>query len=467
MMRVILCLCLAAASLHALEAAAQTYYVSPSGSDGNDGSAGSPWLTLQHAADSVGAGDEVIAAPGTYEGFHTVNGGTADSPVVFRAESSGAIINSRNEDTPDNINVEGTDYVIIEGFTVSDAERAGIRVVESRGVTVRYCIIGPSGVFGILTGFAVEVQIIGNVTFGSQEQHGIYVSNSRGADDNPVVAVNESYGNGLNGIQFNGDCYMEGDGVITGAVVEGNYVHDNDAKGFSLISLSDSVIRNNLIVNNGIEAGAGGIHLVDEPGCGLPSSRNVVVNNTIIEPRIAAIRANLGAEANVIFNNLIISTRSEPIADEDGLSLIDDVTNLVFPEATTDIFVDPADSDYHLVETSAAVNSGTASYSGASAPSSDFDNLPRPDDSGLFDVGCFEFWSTPPPLDDDAEPPPEPVDAADAVDATSDDVSTPDAMGDGSVDVSQEGDAQDAAADGQDQEDGGGEDAGCGCALVR
>jgi parallel beta-helix repeat protein len=467
MKRMMIVFLLAAAALHAQGAFAETYHVSPSGSDSNDGSAGSPWLTLQHAADSVGAGDEVVVEPGTYTGFYIETGGSVDAPLVFRAASGGVIVNSRNSETPDNINVEGADYVVIEGFTVTDAERTGIRVVEARGVVVRSCTIGPSGVWGILTGFAVELRLIGNVTFGSGEQHGIYVSNSHDANDNPVVAGNESYGNAMNGIQFNGDCFMEGDGVISGAVIEGNYVHDNGMKGFSLISLSDSVIRNNLIVNNGIEAGAGGIHLVDEPDCGLPSSRNVVVNNTIAEPRIAAIRANLGAEANVIFNNLIISTRGEPIADEDGLSLIDDATNLVFAEATTDIFVDPAAPDYHLIGTSPAVNAGAASFSGAGAPADDFDGLPRPDDGGGFDVGCYEFWAAPPPLDDDGEPLPEPADVTEPVDAAGDDASIPDAAGDGPSDTGLEGDAADAAADLQDEGDEGGEDSGCGCALAR
>src|SRR4051812_41357264 len=43
-----------------------TYYVATGGNDGSDGSAGSPFKSLQKAADMVVAGDTVIVRAGTY-----------------------------------------------------------------------------------------------------------------------------------------------------------------------------------------------------------------------------------------------------------------------------------------------------------------------------------------------------------------------------------------------------------------
>lgn len=364
-----------------------TYHVAPGGNDGNNGSAGSPWATLQHAAEQVQPGDLVLVQDGTYIGFQIETSGTAQAPIVFRASGTNAVVDAVNPIRGnDNINVEGADYVVIEGFRVHSASRAGIRIVIARGVVVKDNIVGPNGKWGIFTGFARDVQILDNETFGSADEHGIYVSNSDVAGDNPVIRGNHSHGNNANGIQLNGDCFAGGDGVIEGAIIENNVVHGNNFKGFSLISMAGSVVQNNVIYGNGISAGAGGIHLVDEPGCGLPTVNTVVVNNTIVEPRIAGIRMSEGATDNIIFNNLIVSDR--PIRDEVGGNLIDAVTNLE-ASTTTGLFVDAAGGDYHLAPASPAGDAGAAAYQGAGAPTADRDGVPRPQGS-TWDVGAYE-----------------------------------------------------------------------------
>ena len=113
-----------------------TFYVSNAGSDSQAGSAVAPWQTLQKAADSVHAGDRVIVRPGNYVGFDLRTDGTASGPIVFHAES-GAAITSRNGVTPDGVNLEGADYVTIEGFTINGMPRAGIRSVTNHHVSIR------------------------------------------------------------------------------------------------------------------------------------------------------------------------------------------------------------------------------------------------------------------------------------------------------------------------------------------
>ncbi|MEM6841967.1 MAG: hypothetical protein AAF632_07055 [Bacteroidota bacterium] len=48
-----------------------TYYVSLSGDDANDGSIGSPWLTVQHAIDNAVSGDIIRINPGAYDEIGT------------------------------------------------------------------------------------------------------------------------------------------------------------------------------------------------------------------------------------------------------------------------------------------------------------------------------------------------------------------------------------------------------------
>lgn len=59
------------------------------GSDDNDG-INAPFATIQKAADVVVAGDVVTVKPGLYDGpVNITKKGTADKPIVFRAEKSG------------------------------------------------------------------------------------------------------------------------------------------------------------------------------------------------------------------------------------------------------------------------------------------------------------------------------------------------------------------------------------------
>jgi parallel beta-helix repeat protein len=379
-------------------ASAADYFVTPSGSDSNSGSSASPWRTLQKAANTVAAGDVVHVADGTYSGMHLTRSGTTAAPIVFKAEGANVLVNARNATTDDNINLEGASYVVIDGFVVEDAPRAGIRVVEATAVVIRNNVVARSDHTGILTGWTPGIQIIDNISYGAIAQHGIYVSNSRVSPDDVVVRGNECYGNGQAGIQLNGDCWEGGDGIISGAVIEDNLVHDNNWKGFSLISVQNSVIRNNVIWDNGITAGAGGIHLVDQPNCSKPSDNNVVVNNTISEPRIAGIRISLSSTANVLFNNIVVASSSDyTIADEVGGNWIDASSNLL-RTSSTGLFVNFTGKDFHLADASAAVDAGLASYQGASAPAIDREGDARPRGNG-YDVGAYEKGGTAPPPD--------------------------------------------------------------------
>jgi len=182
----------------AFPAFASTYYVSPAGNDSADGSASTPWKTIQHAADNVIAGDMVIVHPGTYAGFvlgwDSPQNGTPSHPIVFLAEP-GAVINHRNDKTADGINLEGASYIQIEGFTIENdgsITRAGIRSVANTNAVIRGNTVDGMGTWGIFTGFSENVLIEKNETSHSVSQHGIYASNSA---DNPILRGNRSWGN--------------------------------------------------------------------------------------------------------------------------------------------------------------------------------------------------------------------------------------------------------------------------------
>lgn len=61
------------------------YYVATDGSDGGTGASGDEWRTIQHAADSVSAGDTVVVTAGDYEEDVdcTVSGASDSNPITF------------------------------------------------------------------------------------------------------------------------------------------------------------------------------------------------------------------------------------------------------------------------------------------------------------------------------------------------------------------------------------------------
>lgn len=393
------------------------YFVSTAGNDGAAGTSGAPWRTLQHAADSVAAGDFVTVQSGNYAGFYLETDGTAAQPITFHA-LPGVIIDTRNAVTPDGINLEGADWIVIDGFELRGLTRAGIRSVINEHVTIRNNIADSNGRWGIFTGFSDDLLIENNVASHSGLEHGIYVSNS---GDRPVIRGNTVFGNYANGIHMNGDLSQGGDGIISGALVENNIIYDNGVGGGSGINadgVQNSRFQNNVLYNNH----ASGISLYRIDGAA-GSNNNVVVNNTIVMASNSrwAINIRDGSTGNHVVNNILYNNHSwhgSISISADSLAGFSSDYNVVMERFTTDdgdsvldlshwrsatgqdqhsvvatpgeLFVDVAGNDYHLSSTSPAIDAGTASQ----APDVDREGAARPAGAG-FDIGAFEAGAAP------------------------------------------------------------------------
>ncbi len=387
-------------------------YVAPGGSDAASGmTPGTAWATLQKAADTVVPGDTVHVADGNYAGFDIRTVATAGSPIEFVASGPNAIIISDNAETPDGINIENAAYITIDGFNSSNRTRAGIRAAVSDHITVRNCTCGTNGRWGIFTGFVDDLLIENNETFGSIDEHGIYVSNS---GDRPVIRGNHSHDNNANGIHMNGDESQGGDGTISDALVENNVIHGNGVAGGSGINMDGvvtSVVRNNLLYDNH----ASGISLYKIDGA-TGATGNLVINNTIINASNGRWCINIsgGSTGNTIRNNILYNYHSfRGVITIDSSSLAgftSDYNSLMnrfstdggdtvitfatwqaagrdahsFLATPADHFFNPA-SDFHLLPSSPAIDTGTAT----NAPGTDIDGDGRPVGAG-YDMGAYE-----------------------------------------------------------------------------
>jgi parallel beta-helix repeat protein len=407
---------------------AADYFVANTGNDANNGLNGSPWRTLQRAANAVASGDKVTVLPGSYAGFNLTSSGSSGSPIEFFAQPGVNITSANSFTNRDGINLEGASWVVIDGFHVANMNRAGVRSVGfdedmAEHVTIRNVTATNNGKWGIFTGHVDDLLIENNHTSGSVDEHGIYVSNS---GDRPIIRNNESWNNNGNGIHMNGDESEGGDGIISGALVSGNIIYNNGVGGGSGINMDgvqDSRIENNLLFDNH----SSGISLYKIDGAA-GSSGNIVINNTVHQASDGRWALNIQDDStnNTVLNNILISDHSFrgaiDISDEALVGFTSDYNvmigrfNLtideeteegfdfaewqdfsdqdahstgVTPAAYASLFANLAADNYQLSATSLARDSGTSQL----APLYDLLKNLRPAGTG-FDRGAYEYGAT-------------------------------------------------------------------------
>jgi hypothetical protein len=412
-----------------VRAAAQTYYVSPGGFDTNDGSSAHPWHTIQHGADQLAPGDTLLINPGTYQesGITITHGGTAGNPVTLKANGTGVIIDKSgaiNTSRQDALFITYANYVVVDGLTIQNSSRAGVRIDNSDHVTVRNSTFANNHTWGIFTDFSDYTTVDNSESYGAALQHGIYICNSR---DYPTIRHNRLHDNAGCGLHMNGDISQGGDGIISFGLVEGNIIYNNGTSGGSAINMdgvTDTIVRNNLIYNNH----ASGISIFQIDG-GSGSRRNKILNNTILEPANTRWPINIpeydhqadpplpdpGNTSNQVFNNIlynqdswkgvitigpsaltgfssdynVLMDRLSADGDDTVISLATwqgmgyDAHSLIATPAQ--LFSNPALNDYHLSATSPALNKGVA----LSDVTNDLEGRSRPS-GAAYDIGAYE-----------------------------------------------------------------------------
>jgi hypothetical protein len=131
--------------------------VSTTGNDSNPGTFAAPWLTIQHAANTVTAGATVNIFGGVYKGYVSFpKSGTASEPITFQSYPVvvGSIVQPAVIDGT-GLTVSGTQglitisgarsYITVKGFEIRNLS-------SSKGV--------PCGVW--ITGSGTGVQILNN-----------------------------------------------------------------------------------------------------------------------------------------------------------------------------------------------------------------------------------------------------------------------------------------------------------------
>lgn len=114
----------------------RTLWVSPDGSNSNNGSKAHPFKTIQHALDHATPGTTVMVKAGTYaENVEFRHSGRPGAPIsLVSADGEGkAHIKPGKHESVGTIEAFGEDYIVIDGFDVSGGDRNTNGIIVTQG----------------------------------------------------------------------------------------------------------------------------------------------------------------------------------------------------------------------------------------------------------------------------------------------------------------------------------------------
>jgi len=374
---------------------------------------------IQKALDHARPGDVVMVFDGTYRGFRVAQGGEKENRITIRAAGSDVLLNGREPGgSGEIIYIDDSSFITIDGFRV-DARKShgnGIGAHDARFYRPMLgLVISNNEVFGaplsnIYLSHVADSLIEGNTVYDSEESHGIYLANA--GSKNTTIRGNNIYRNAVNGIHFNGDARLGGDGIHADLVISNNVIHQNKANGLDMDGVQYSEISNNLIYSNGrhairafridaaqgpralkiinntcvVPAGYGwGIKLTDDLG-GHSIFNNILAISSGGQGSIFAESKTLFSDANIADGRF---SRGGTVVGLDAWRKLGrDLRSAVASPA--ELFSSPGTGDYDLSPHSIAIDAGLDTLGTGTAPSHDIRSISRPQGKGI-DIGAIEY----------------------------------------------------------------------------
>ena len=338
-----------------------------------DGSESAPFSTLETALKNTGGGNTFIFKSGNYPNPNLVidrkYSGTQLSPTIimsqykYQAVLHGSITH--------NIHIkEGCKWVVINGFEISGAKKAGI-LIHGAYITVSNCYIHNNEVEGIGAHTPYNIVIENNLIEYNgrhpQFDHGIYVGGHNYLMRNNIIRFNAGWGI---------HCYPE----ISNSLIENNLVYRNNRGGIILVS--KPMVGSNKIVNNTVARNGDGISVGNAYNDTIVN--NIVTNNFIFTPGKSQTihgwpdsqRENFKKKSENVIVDYNLCYPSCDVAGAHGFS-------------ANPLFLDEMKGAYFLKSGSPAIGKGLRKYTS----SNDFFNNPRPDSLNI-DIGCFPYKYT-------------------------------------------------------------------------
>ena len=304
------------------------FYVSPSGSDSNAGTLSSPWRTIQHAADSVQAGDTVYVLAGTYNESVTiaVSGSSTAGPVSFISSPFGAAIVDGTGLTPSSsntqglFNIEDESYVTIQGFTIQNYTTSNANAT-------------PAGIW--VTGSGSYINILNNtvtkITTSSEAEGNAFGIAVYGSEAPTAISYITITGNTVYDCKTGNSETVNVDGNVTNFTITSNTIHDNDNIGIDAIGFEgvspdpaydyarNGVIGENTVYNISAISNPGEGNQYDADGIYCDGCDNVIIERNNVSTSDLGIEVASEHSGHVstyvtVRNNLVFNNNSVGIS---------------------------------------------------------------------------------------------------------------------------------------------------------
>ena len=422
---------------------ATNYYVdcnNPSANDSNPGTLNSPWETIKHAAETLAAGDTVFVRAGIYNEhvYLGQDGNSAQGYIVFSAyPGETPIIDGTGATESNNGIIITASYVKLLGFEIRNWDENGIWIESTANFEISDCVVH-NVYYGIGVADGSYDFEFNRVTAHHFTLYGFDVSTSGGADCYNGT-FNDCIAHTGRDREQNVDGFALGHGTQHDFVFNRCIVYDvydgfdissrnstlNGCLAYNCWNGSYKLWQDNVKLINCIGHSCPGSNVEldwdEQPGtthlinCTFfnAGSFTVWIENSGDRLRmfncILAGGDNIGlafeqtgvsnyeGDYNIFHNDNLNRAIAVAYTDEFTLDQVkngtwttysgQDVHSLV-EYSDANLFVDPANLELHLIETSLAVDHARSDL----APPIDFDGNTRPIGSG-FDIGAYEYGS--------------------------------------------------------------------------
>jgi parallel beta-helix repeat protein len=398
----------------------QTYYVATTGSNANDGSQASPWLTISHAVNrTLTPGDEIVVMPGTYTETVTINSdGTSSAPIVLRSQTKHQALIRPPGGTYTSLMIRGN-HVTVDGFDVVGGGGHGIDAESCHHVVIKNNLCHDSGGSGIQTNFVEFITVESNITHTNAATNDFHCSgislyqcrnitgDTTTTGFRSIVRNNICYDN-ITGPSVAGE-HTDGNGIIIDdfrstqnvnftnytypTLVENNLCYGNGSKGIQVTWSDNVTVRNNTCYRNNVDLQNTGTwrgELNQQLCRGCTWVNNIGVTDPTIHANNSAIgtfAADDYADIGSVWHNNLTYNGTVGQASVSRNANAPTVTagngNLL---GVNPLFV-TAGSDFHIQSGSPARNAGSATYG---LPSTDLDGAARTVGAAV-DIGAYEY----------------------------------------------------------------------------